>query len=81
MARTYLSGSNSRGREITAANSRDAHLRGWNAGVAVYVRNRLDGADEFAVYMTKGSNGGTSTFLGTVTDTPDGPQWTPAGKE
>jgi hypothetical protein len=57
----------------------DAHTRGWQAGVNVRVLvNELD-QDEFYVTMTSGSSGHhASTFLGIVTDTKDGPRWTPS---
>ena len=78
MARTYLSGDNSRGGEVTAANATYAHLHGWDAGVQIDACRTLDDRDEFVVTMTGGSHGGTTVRLGTVTDTPDGPVWTPA---
>ena len=58
-----------------------AHTRGWNAGVSVRINATGPDSktDAFEVYMTSGSSGHRgSTHLGTVTDTPDGPQWTPA---
>lgn len=79
MARTYLSGNNSRGGEVTAAMATYAHLRGWNAGVQVHASRTEEDRDVFLVYMTAGSNGGDADkFLGTVIDTPDGPRWEPA---
>ena len=78
MAKTYLSGSNSRGSEVTGAGSRDCHLRGWNTGVQLYAN--ADGS-EFTVYMTSGSNGRLrplSKLLGSVRETPGGPVWEPA---
>lgn len=81
MARTYLSGDNSRGGQVTGAGATYAHLRGWNAGVQVSAYRTDDDRDGFTVSLTAGSNGsGASTFLGTVDDTPDGPVWTPAGQ-
>lgn len=79
MARTYLSGNNSRGGRVTGMNATYSHLRGWDSGV--YVHFEPDGdADRFAVRMTGGSNGShEETPLGFVTSTPDGPQWTPQG--
>jgi hypothetical protein len=60
------------------------HTRGWDAGVKVVPRIRRlsdDGttdADEFDVYMTRGSNGGHSdVHIGTVRDTASGPAWIP----
>lgn len=76
MARTYLSGNNSRGGEVTAAGSRKCHLRGWQAGVEVNAGRDEQDRDTFAVYMTSGSNGNSaSVLLGTVHSTPDGPVW------
>jgi hypothetical protein len=55
------------------------HTRGWNAGVKVIPAGSA-GADEFAVYMTTGSHtAGRDAYIGTVTDTEDGPRWTLAG--
>jgi hypothetical protein len=58
----------------------DAHTRGWHAGVEVTVTTTDDDRDAFYVRMTSGSSGGGcgSTYLGTVTDTPDGPRWEPS---
>ena len=80
MSRTYLSGNNSRGGEVTGANATYSHLRGWNAGVEV--RFYAEGeADSFRVYMTSGSNGhGRDTLLGTVRETENGPVWEPADR-
>lgn len=78
MARTYLSGSNSRGNTVTASNSKDCHLRGWNAGVRVYASVDDLGRDVFRIYSTWGSTGGAyDKLLGTVTDTEHGPEWAP----
>lgn len=56
------------------------HTRGWNAGVSVTAYDD-SGRDSFVVRMTHGSHeGGLSTDLGTVRDTPDGPRWEPADK-
>lgn len=78
MARTYLTGSNSRGNLVTAANSKDCYIRGWNAGVKILVSRDEHDKDEFLIYMSAGSGGyRNDTLLGTVTDTPDGPKWTP----
>jgi hypothetical protein len=70
MAHFYLSAQGSRGavtRCGTKASGIDAHVRGWGCGVKVYARCDSEGRDCFDVYQTGGSNGGTSTFLGTVT--------------
>lgn len=79
MARTYLSGNNSRGSEVTGMNATFSHLRGWNAGVRVQWRPDTSGdinRDVFSVYMTAGSNGeGPDVLLGQVRDTSAGPQW------
>jgi hypothetical protein len=78
MARTYLSGDNSRGGEVTAAGGTYSHLRGWDAGVRVTAGRTNDDRDVFTVIMTKGSHdAGSEQVLGTVTDTPDGPVWAP----
>lgn len=78
MARTYLSGDNSRGTEVTAAGGDHAHFRGWNAGVRVEHRISDAGQDTFKVIMTGGSHDNRAgVVLGTVTDTEDGPQWSP----
>jgi len=54
------------------------HTRGWNVGVSVTAYDDR-GRDSFVVRMTHGSHeGGLSTDLGTVRDTPDGPRWEPA---
>lgn len=75
--RTYLSGGpNTRGSEVTAANAKFAHLRGWNAGVRVTAGIDEEGRDVFHVYVTSGSHGGANdNHVGTVTDTADGPLW------
>jgi hypothetical protein len=77
MARTYLSGDNSRGGQVSGANATFAHLRGWEAGVRVEAdRDPKTGRDIFRVFRTSGSNGARSDgYLGTVRDTPKGPQW------
>lgn len=81
MARTYLSGNNSRHGETTAAGGSYAHFRGWNAGVQVRHYISDDGRDEFHVYMTSGSGGSRGDVLiGTVADTPDGPSFTPVAR-
>jgi hypothetical protein len=55
------------------------HLRGWDAGVKVEPINVKGKPDEFRIYMTHGSNGGENgPLIGTVTDTPDGPQFIPS---
>jgi hypothetical protein len=57
----------------------EAHTRGWHAGVRVCIGEDDKGRDRVAVWMTGGSSGHhPGTFLGTVTDTPDGPHWAPA---
>jgi hypothetical protein len=81
MARTYLSGDNSRGGSVTGANAKFAHLRGWHAGVEVNAGRTEDDRDCFYVNMTGGSNGYSQKRLGTVTDTPDGPRWEPVAGE
>jgi hypothetical protein len=75
MSRTYLSGNNSRGHEVTGMNATYSHLRGWNAGVKAEFINGEHGEDTFAVFMTSGSRGGRLIRLGTVRETPDGPVW------
>lgn len=76
MARTYITTDNSRGNTVSAAGPSFAHLRGWDAGVRITV-NRGE-RDSFTITMTGGSHGGhRETVLGTVTETPDGPAWTP----
>ncbi len=79
--RFYGSMTNSRGREVTAGGAGDAHIRGWNAGVLVYAGPGKDDRDSFTVYMSTGSSrSGREVLIGTVTDTPDGPAFTPADK-
>ena len=77
MSRTYLSGDNSRGTQVTAAGGKHAHFRGWNAGVEVqYISLGKDSRDGFDVYMTSGSSGSSGRVrLGSVYDTADGPVW------
>lgn len=78
MARTYLSGDNSRGGTTTAMGGSHAHYRGWHAGVRVQDASMEGKPDRFAVYMTDGSAGnGIDTLIGYVAETPDGPAWTP----
>ena len=56
------------------------HTRGWDAGVKVTARGSRISRDEFNIHMTTGSHeSGRDVQLGTVSDTPDGPRWTPAG--
>jgi len=82
--RSYLSFDNRRGNTYGAGlkDGSDVHTRGWHAGVEVTVRytGPKNETDVFHVYMTSGSNGGGcgSTYLGTVTETPDGPRWDPS---
>ena len=79
--RSYLSYDNRRGNTYGAGlkDGSDVHTRGWHAGVEVTVRAIKGEPDSFNVYMTSGSSGsGGSRYLGTVTDTADGPAWTPA---
>lgn len=78
MARTYLTGNNSRGSIITGMSATFAHLRGWDAGVFAEFTGRGKDKDSFAVYMTNGSNGFNRTYLGTVREADDGPVWEPA---
>lgn len=55
-----------------------AHTRGWHAGVRVCIGVDDDDRDTVAVWMTGGSTGRHGdTYLGIVTETPDGPVWTP----
>lgn len=78
MARTYLSGDNSRGNEVTAMGGSYAHYRGWRSGVRVQAEHESKNVDRFAVYMTGGSNGGSGEkLLGHVTQTAAGPVWEP----
>ena len=40
------------------------HIRGWDSGIRVYAHyNETTGKDEFSVYMTAGSNGGSVDCL------------------
>lgn len=55
-----------------------AHTRGWHAGVRVSIGVTDDDQDLVAVWMTGGSNSRHGdVYLGVVTDTSDGPRWTP----
>lgn len=54
------------------------HLRGWNAGVKVVPVGEKNEPDQFIIYMTYGSHAaGSHVEIGTVTETPDGPVFTP----
>lgn len=69
---------NTRGQAILAGDP--VHTRGWDAGVKVTARGSRVSHDYFDVYMTGGSHDAHgSVHVGTVSDTPDGPRWTPAG--
>jgi hypothetical protein len=71
MSRFYLSGSNSRGNEVTAMGRNSGqycHIRGWHSGIRVVARPMGD-ADAFDVFLTAGSNGtAPSRMLGTLID-------------
>lgn len=69
---------NARGKQVSVSEPSHAHIRGWNAGVNVEVRQQDDGHDVFYVYMTSGSaQAQVSTLIGTVHETPNGPRWEP----
>lgn len=79
--RFYHSYDNRRGRDYGAGMKPgcDAHTRGWNAGVRVSVTTTDEDKDQFVVWMTGGSSSRHGdTYLGTVTDTKDGPHWAPS---
>ena len=71
MSRFYLSGSNSRGNEVTAMGQKQGqycHIRGWHSGIRVVARAMGD-ADAFDVFVTGGSNGARpGRMLGTLID-------------
>lgn len=77
MARTYLTGNNSRGSIITGMSATFSHLRGWDAGVKVEFYGGDKKQDVFHVYMTDGSNGYARRHLGVVKSTENGPVWVP----
>jgi hypothetical protein len=82
--RFYTSTTNARGN--TAEGSVRAgscvHTRGWDAGVRVWADPDDEDRDAFTIYATTGSHGaGHDRLIGTVSDTEDGPRWTPAGAE
>lgn len=59
MARFYGEIQGSRGpatRMGTAKSGFEAHIRGWNVGVRVYLDVTEDGKDRLTVYKTGGSN-------------------------
>lgn len=79
MARFYGSMTNSRGKEVTALNADNSHLRGWSAGVRVWREADDRDRDTFHVVMTGGSNGNSVPVrLGSVVSTDHGPRWSPA---
>ena len=42
-----------------------AHIRGWNIGVKVNIRHDKEtGKDNYTIYETGGSNGGSETLIG-----------------
>ena len=80
MARFYLSGSNSRNKEITAmgnSSGQHCHIRGWKVGVFVHAhpeRNSDTDFDTLDVYLTGGSTGPTpDKLIATIVMTDDGP--------
>jgi hypothetical protein len=75
VARTYITTNNSRGSTVTAMSPTYAHIRGWDAGVMIQAILIKDKPDRFDVYMSTGSNGSSSTYLGSVVETPEGPEW------
>jgi hypothetical protein len=83
-SRFYTSARNARGSE-TSGSVREGtavHTRGWDAGVRVWTGRDDQDRDVFTIWATWGSHGaGRDAFIGTVTDTADGPVWTPAGSE
>lgn len=63
---------------MQAGNGTYAHLRGWDTGVEVTAGRTSEDRDVFTVTMTAGSHdAGRRVIIGTVTDTPDGPVWSP----
>jgi hypothetical protein len=81
MAKRYITTDNSRGKPVTASDLTFAHIRGWDAGVRIEADISDPTGNTWRVYMTGGSNrAGQTVFLGTVTDTPDGPEFVPNGR-
>lgn len=82
MSRFYGTMSGRRGGIKTATDPEYVNLNGWDAGVSV--RARVDGdkknnRDAFEIYLNYGSNAhGTPVLIGTVYQTPVGPQFEPA---
>lgn len=77
--RLYTTYTNRRGNTYGTSVGGPTHTRGWHAGVQIRAGADDQDRDEFTVTMTSGSSGnGGSVTLGTVTDTKDGPEWTPA---
>lgn len=78
MSRFYLTGTNSRRNEISAAGhstGQRCHLRGWRSGVEVVASPDGD-QDWFDVYMTTGSGGyGHRVLLGAVVEGKNGPKF------
>jgi hypothetical protein len=78
MSRLYASiDSDSRKTQATSRGHKhvSAHTRGWSAGVAVEASIDAHGRDQFHVYLTGGSNGGSRSLLGVVYDSETGPTW------
>lgn len=86
MARFYNEAVNGRGNTVGIGGfgkpAGQTHLRGWNAGVRVVPVGIKGQPDHFDVYMTSGSHASRhDVLLGTVHDTPEGPQFVAAGDE
>jgi hypothetical protein len=82
MARFYGTVSGRRGDLKTATDPEYVDLNGWDAGVTVraaVVGDKKDNRDAFEVFMNYGSNAhGNPVKIGTVYQTPAGPQFEPA---
>jgi hypothetical protein len=77
MSHFYLTASNTRGGEVTAAGHKTgqtAHLRSWSAGVRVQARHtRVGSTDEFEIFASRGSNNpGAGALVGLVKEASDG---------
>jgi hypothetical protein len=79
--RFYVSYTNRRGKTYGAGTRAGdgVHVRGWDAGVRVTAQALLGGVDAFEIYMTSGSHDTSpDVLLGTVRDTPNGPEFAPS---
>jgi hypothetical protein len=79
--RFWTSTTNARGSEASGSwrEGSAVHARGWNAGVRVWAGRDNRDRDMFTIWMTHGSHeAGSDALIGIVTDTADGPVFTPA---